>query len=33
MKNLLRFLIAQLSFFYKNNKINKKYEYKVIKEV
>ena len=33
MKNFFRFLIAQLSFFYKNIKINKKYETKVIKEV
>ena len=32
MKNLFRFLIAQLSFFYKNKKINKKFETKVIKE-
>jgi hypothetical protein len=33
MKKLLRFAIAQLSFFYKNKKINKNYETKVIKEV
>jgi hypothetical protein len=33
MKNLLRFLIAQLSFLYKNKKINKKYETKIIEEV
>ena len=33
MKNLFRFLIAQLSFFYKNKKINKKFETKVIKEI
>lgn len=33
MKNFFRFLIAQLSFFYKNKKINKKYETKVIKEI
>ena len=33
MKNLVRFAIAQLSFFYKNKKINKKYETKVIKEI
>jgi len=33
MKNFFRFLIAQLSFFYKNKRINKKYETKVIKEV
>jgi hypothetical protein len=33
MKNFLRFLIAQLSFLYKNKKINKKYETKIIEEV
>jgi hypothetical protein len=33
MKDFLRFLIAQLSFLYKNKKINEKYETKIIKEV
>ena len=33
MKDFLRFLIAQLSFFYKNKKINEKYETKIIKEI
>ena len=33
MKNLVRFAIAQLSFFYKNKKINKKHESKIIKEI
>ena len=33
MKNFFRFGIAQLSFFYKNKKIDKKYETKVIEEI
>jgi hypothetical protein len=33
MKNFFRFLVSQLSFFYKNKKINKKYETKVIEEI
>jgi hypothetical protein len=33
MKNFLRFCIAQLSFFFKNTKINKKQEIKVIKQI
>jgi uncharacterized coiled-coil DUF342 family protein len=33
MKNFLRFCIAQLSFFFKNKKINKKQEIKVIKQI
>ena len=33
MKNFLRFLVAQLSFFHKNIEINKKYETEVIKEI
>ena len=33
MKNFLRFFIGQLSFFFKNKKIDKKYEIKVIKQI
>lgn len=33
MKNFFRFGIAQLSFFYQNKKIDKKYEAKVIEEI
>jgi len=33
MKNFFRLFIAQLSFFFKNKKINKKNEAKIIEEI